>query len=273
MINQITRSLIPTCLAACAGLVVAAAPSGAHEIKVLLDRMDVKKGDQDAVFLAWGHLLPTDQPVRAQDVERYQFWTPSGSVRTLATSGESDQRNTVHLEEEGLYTAGAVRKPAVMTIFRFEDRHVHFLGPKTKIRPGARVEDSMRSFQFAKALVTTGRGSEKPRPIGHALEIVPAVAPENWVVGRDIPFQVLFEGRPISGKLFQAKPLNFKPDDVWTWTRTTSQHGTAELRPDRAGTWLLKATVERPSAPADREQFDVDQWTSTLILEIRAQEN
>jgi uncharacterized GH25 family protein len=256
---------------AAAGLVltVVGMRAHAHEIKVLLDRLSVQKGDQDVVFLSWGHMLPTDRPVRGEDVERYQLLTPSGSVRPLATNTESDQRNTIHLEEEGVYTAEAVRKSAILTIFRAGDKHVHFLGPKTKVRQGATVEESLRSFQFAKALVTAGVGSEKPKPIGHVLEIVPTIAPEGWVVGQEIPFQVFFEGKPVSGKLFQAKPLEFKPDDVWTWTRSTDQDGRAALRPDRAGTWLLKATVERPAALADREQFDVDNWMATLILEIR----
>jgi uncharacterized GH25 family protein len=254
-----------------AGLVlaIAAAPARSHEIKVLLDRMSVQKGDTDVVFLSWGHRLPIDRPTRAEDVEHYQLMTPSGSVRQLSTDGESDQRNVVHLEEEGLYTASAVRKPAVMTIYRFGDQHVHFSGPKTKVRQGARIEDSYRSFQFAKAMVVAGGGSEKPKPVGHTLEILPTTAPAGWVVGRDIPFQVLFEGKPISGKLFQAKRLDFKPDDVWTWTRPTDQDGMAVLTPDRAGTWLLKATVEQPATPGDREQFDGNHWTSTLILEVR----
>jgi uncharacterized GH25 family protein len=240
-----------------------------HEIKVLLDRMSVRKGDTDVVFLSWGHLLPTDGPTRGEDVERYRFLTPSGSVQILATDAESDQRNVVHLEEAGLYTAEAVRKPSVLTVFTLGDRHVHFIGPKTEVRPGAKIEDSFRSFQFAKAMVVTGDGSEKPTPVGHALEIVPTTAPEGWAVGRDIAFQVLYEGKPLSGKLFQAKPLDFKPDDVWTWTRPTDQEGVAVLRPDRAGTWLLKATFERPSPAEDRERFDADHWTATLVLQVR----
>ncbi len=250
------------------GLSMATARAEAHEIKVLLDQMTVEQGDEDVVFLSWGHLLPTDGPIRGEDIERYQFHTPSGSVQYLATDMESDQRNIVHLEEQGLYTAEAVRKPSVLTIFTLGDQHVHFVGPKTEVRPGAEVEDSFRSFQFAKAMVTTG-GSKTPKPIGHELEIVPKTAPESWVVGQDIPFLVLFKGKPLSGKLFQAKPIDFKPDDVWTWTRPTDQHGEAVLRPDHAGTWLLRATFDQPAPEADRELFDADHWTATLVLKIQ----
>jgi len=243
----------------------------AHEIKVMLDRLHVKKGEKDAVFLSWGHLLPTEGPIRGEDVEGYQLLTPSGSVQILATDKESDQRNVVHLEETGLYTAAAIRKPSVLTVFTLGDQHVHFLGPKTEVREGSNVEDSFRSFQFAKALVTAGDASdsETPKPIGHTLEIVPATPPAQWTVGQDIPLRVLFEGKPIFGKLFQAKPLDFKPDDVWTWTRPTDQAGQAILRPDRAGTWLLKASFDRPAAPEDQKRYDKDHWTATLILEVR----
>lgn len=240
-----------------------------HEIKVLLDQMNPKQGDPDVVLLSWGHLLPTDRPTRAEDVERYQLRTPSGSQRQLTIEGESDQRNTVHLDESGIYTAEAVRKPAILTVYRVGKQHIHFLGPKTKIRKGAMIEESFRSFQSAKAIVATNGLAEAPKPIGHALEITPAAGPREWAVGRDIPFQVLFEGKPISGKPFQAKPIGFKPDDVWTWTRPTDQDGRAVLRPDGAGVWLLRVVVDRPGPEADRAEFDVDQWTATLVLGIQ----
>jgi uncharacterized GH25 family protein len=240
-----------------------------HEIKVLLDQMSPRQGEEDVVFLSWGHHLPIDRPTRGEDLERYQILTPSGSQRRLTAEGESDQRNTVHLDERGIYTAEAIRKPAIMTIYRVGRQHIHFLGPKTKIRQGAAIEDSFRSFQSAKAIVATEGSSEPPRPIGHTLEIVPMTAPQNWRVGEDIPFQVLFEGKPISGKQFQAKPIQFKPDDVWTWTRPTDEDGKAVLRASEAGTWLIRTIVHRPAPAASLEEFDQDQWTATLVIEIR----
>lgn len=262
-----TAFAVVAALACCSGY------SRGHEIKVMLDQMNPKPGDEDVVFLSWGHHLPIDRPTRAEDVEQYRIWTPSGSQRRLAVEGESDQRNTVHLEEQGVYTAEAVRKPAIMTVYRVGRQHVHFLGPKTKIRQGATIEESFRSFQSAKAIVATAGGADVPKPVGHALEIVPAAGPDGWSAGRDIPFLVLFEGKPISGKPFQAKPLRFKPDDVWTWTRPTDQDGKAVLRPSEGGTWLLRAVVDRPAPDAERAEFDQDQWTATLIIEIRDKAN
>lgn len=255
-----------------AGLAIVSKSAEGHEIKVLLDRLSVSKGEQDAVFLSWGHLLPTDAPVRGETLEHYRFHTPSGSVQPLATDEESDQRNVVHLEEEGLYTAEAVRKSSIMTVFTLGDRHVHFVGPKTEIREGALIKDSFRSHQSAKALATSGNANEIPKPVGHDLEIVPTTAPADWVVGQEIPFQVLFEGQPLIGELFQAKPLDFKPDDVWTWVRPTDQEGQAILLPDRPGTWLIKATYKQPAPVDQHDLFDADSWTATLVFEIRAEE-
>lgn len=257
---------------ASAGLALAAAQAPGHEIKVLLDRLSVQPGDEEQVFLSWGHRLPTDGPTRGADIERYVLVTPSGSVQYLETDEESDQRNIVHLEERGLYTVGAVRKPAILTVFTLGDQHVHFIGPKDEVRPGARIDDSFRSFQFAKALALSGEEAETTNPLGHDLEIVPTGGPSGRVVGRDVEFRVPFEGREASGKLFQAKPLDFKPDDVWTWTRPTDQAGHVVLTPDRAGVWLLKVTAERPSPPEEREHFDADHWTATLVIEVREAE-
>ena len=244
-----------------------------HEIKVLLDQMSPKTGDKDVVFLSWGHLLPIDRPIRSEDIEQFAIRTPSGSRRQLVAEGESDQRNTVHLEEQGIYTAEAIRKSAILTIYRVGKQHIHFLGPKTKVRQGATIEESFRSFQYAKAIVATAPDAQAPKPIGHTLEIVPATGPDGWIVGKDIPFQILFEGKPVSGKQFQAKPISFKPDDVWTWTRPADQDGKAVLRPSEAGTWLIRTVVERPAPAADQAEYDRDEWTATLVLEIREKES
>ena len=61
-----------------------------------------------------------------------------------------------------------------------------------------------------------------------------------------------------------------KFDDVWTWTRATDQDGKAVLRPSEAGTWLIRVVIERPGPEAEREQFDHDSWTATLVINIRA---
>lgn len=266
-----TRAATSTCVLILTFLAfIPTQPAQGHEIKVLLDQMTPKQGDEDIVYLSWGHLLPVDRPTKADEIDRFVLRTPSGSQRQLTLEGESDHRNTVHLEEAGIYTAEAVRKPAILTVYRAGRQHVHFAGPKTKVRKDAHIEDSFRSHQSAKAIVATPGSTAVPEPIGHTLEIVPAAPPSEWVAGNDIPFQVLFEGKPIASKNFQAKPIQFKPDDVWTWTRATDQDGKAVLRPSEAGTWLIRVVVERPGPEAEREQFDHDSWTATLVIDIRA---
>jgi hypothetical protein len=181
--------------------------------------LECQKGEKDAVFLSWGHLLPTEGPTRGEDVEGYQLLTPRGSVQILATDKESDQRNVVHLEEEGLYTAAAIRKPSVLTVFTLGDQHVHFLGPKTEVREGGNIEDSFRSFQFAKALVTAGNASETPKPIGHTLEIVPTTPP------RPGPSAGTFRSRSFS-RASRSSASSFRPSR-WISSPTTSGPGPA----------------------------------------------
>ena len=243
----------------------------AHEIKVLAGHLVTQPGHRDTIYLSWGHILPVDMPIAAEDIKDYRFRTPSGSVQYLATNGYSLQANEVDVEERGLYTAEVSRHPSVFTVVVDPGgAHRHVSAPKAEATAeGGTIDYSARSHQYAKALIISGEaGSEAAGPIGQEFEIVALDAPEAWKAGGDLRVQVLFQGEPAPRQDVVARYLGFKPDEAWCYAIATDQDGMASIRVDRPGTWLIRAQRLQPSAEEDRSQFDVETYTASLALEV-----
>jgi uncharacterized GH25 family protein len=47
-----------------------------------------------------------------------------------------------------------------------------------------------------------------------------------------------------------------------------NKKGEFTLRPDKAGTWILKVNVKRKATEADQKEFDVESFTGTLTFEV-----
>src|SRR4051794_18972777 len=79
----------------------------AHDLRVLVARLVAATGQDDTVYVSYGHTLPVDQPIDADWLQDYHVKTPSGSVLTMVKEGTSLQSNVIHVEESGIYQAVA----------------------------------------------------------------------------------------------------------------------------------------------------------------------
>ncbi len=252
-------------------LFAGAASLSAHELKALASHLLVTKaGEKTTVYLSWGHTLPVDELVDAESVERYELLLPAGKATPLQAAGRSLQTNVVELAEEGVAQVVVGRKPAVLTyVVDAEGNRVLKRGPKSAVTAG-KIDYGMRSQQFAKALIVTGPPKgEAVRPVGQALEIVPADGPAQWRAGGELRFLVLLHGKPAASEQVLATYVGHRPDHAWPLAATTDRKGVATVRPDRAGTWVFKAQVRKPADGSVREQYDYEAYTATLALEIR----
>ncbi len=242
----------------------------AHDLKVLVSRLVAAPGEQDTVYISYGHVLPVDTPVDADTLDDYSLKTPSGSVVYLKKEGVSLQANEVHVEEEGTYQAVATRKPLVFSeVVDKQGNHTHVRGPKSGITEGT-VESTTRSLQFAKALLVSGSKNNNPlEPLGHVLEIVPADTPTAWKSGQDLTFQVLFGGKPLANADVFATYIGFKPDKAWCYATSTDPKGAAVVRPSQPGTWVLKVKVQKPAPKGKQAEYDLESYSATLVLEVR----
>lgn len=251
-------------------LILTAAPlARAHDLKVLAARLAAATGETDTVYISHGHTLPVDVPIDGKTLQDYRVLTPSGSVLELTKEGVSLHANEVKVEESGVYTAVAARKPAVYTEYVDKDgNHKHLPGPKSVVSEGT-IDHATRSHQFAKALLVSGEASADPaKVLGHEIEIVPVDAPGRWRSGRDLRFRVLFQGKPLSAGDVVATHVGFKPDGAWCYATSTDAKGVAVVRPSQAGTWVLRARVLKPSAKDRQDEYDIESYTATLALEV-----
>ena len=257
------RHALPALLLACGA-------ASAHEIKVFASNPAVAEGGgKCTVYLSWGHRMPVDELIDGTTLEKYDLLPPTGAASPLKAADTSLQANSVTLKDAGVHQAVAVRKPSVITyVLDKEGERVMKRGGKSSITEG-KIDSSMRSVQAGKALIVVGKPSEDAvKPAGLPVELVPLDPPSKWKANADLKFQVLVNGKPVGAAAVEARVVGFKPDDAWGYSTHADKTGTATVRPDKAGTWVLKVNVKVPSAETDRKEFDEVSYTGTLTLEV-----
>ena len=75
------------------------------------------------------------------------------------------------------------------------------------------------------------------QPVGAKIEIVPDKNPYGLLVGQSLTVQLLFDGKPLSGRALTA--ANRYRSDVVTKTVRTDASGKATFVIDRTGDWLF----------------------------------
>jgi uncharacterized GH25 family protein len=124
-----------------------------------------------------------------------------------------------------------------------------------------KAEGRERYRRYLKSIIQAG---DKPddtykKVLGQKLEIVPQSNPAALKAGDSLVVQVLFDGKPLAGARLSAHVRS--DGKVETQKVVTSKEGTATVKIDRAGTWLLRLVHMRRAADdkeADWESF----WAS-----------
>lgn len=247
-------------------------PIFAHEIKVFASQQAIAEaGGKTTVYLSWGHRVPVDDLIDGATLARYELLAPGGDRVTLKAEGTSLHANSVELKSPGVYQAVVDRKPSVFTYVLDQDGQRQLRrGGKSSVTEGT-IDVATRSMMCGKAIVVVDKPGEEPlNPVGQVVEIVPLDSPSKWTANSDLKFRVLIQGKPVSTEfpIFEARPIGFKPDNAWSYATTVNRQGEATVRPDRAGTWVLKVNVKRKAAQADLKEFDQESFTATLTLEV-----
>jgi uncharacterized GH25 family protein len=251
--------------------VAVATTAAAHEIKVFASRQALPEGGGKAtVYLSWGHRVPVDELVDAAPIERYDLIGPDGKATALKKEGVSLQTNAVEFKDAGVHTAVVTRKPSVYTYVLGDDGERQLKrGPKTE-HAGGKIESGTRYQQAGKALIVVGKpGDAAPKPIGLPVEINPLDGPAKWAANADVRFQIVLYGKPVPTAEVQARYVGFKPDEAWCYATESDRKGEFAVRPERAGTWVVKVNVKRLTQGKTREEYDFESYTATLTLEVR----
>jgi uncharacterized GH25 family protein len=262
-------------------VLLAAAPTFAHDLRVMGAKKVEKPGEDAIVYVTFGHTEAVDETVEAKQIENYGVVSPSGSTKLLdKREGASLHDAKFKLEERGVYQAVATTTIELQTKIKGDDgRHRHMDGSKAEVKrknPDAKIVSAVKSQQFAKALIVVGRPERGPEPSGMGFEIVPLDKPAEWKSGAKLRFQVLFNDAPLPNVTLTAAPIGAKKrdkaadhdDEGWTKSKKTNSKGVAEIEVDEPGRWVFQVERVIDAAPVHREQYDKENYVTSLTMEI-----
>lgn len=209
------------------------------------------------VAFSCGHKYFLNQSV--PDVTRFRPWliVPGGRQMPLAwrrvTSSEAWL--TVPLLGPGTYVVCATA-----TAPEYWSRTAQGWRPGGKHQvPGAL--ETGKYLKSVKTFLQVGRPSDDYRRLlGAEIELLPLADPTTLKPGQTLPVQLWFRGRPLAGVEVMAVPRGFQPASHGQAPvkAKTDDKGTARLKLDKPGTWLVYARHEIPtpgSPLADRENY------------------
>lgn len=255
------------------GLVVPLA-SQAHTLRVFVNRLVFEPGKKGTIYVGYGHLLPVDEVIAAEELDQFQLHGDKGAVKPLTKSGRSLHSNEVVFEEPGLYQAELTRKPLIYCSYTDAAGKPGFVRqPKNtaKLPAGATLKLSARSHQFSKAVVLCGEGSGRTAgPLGHPLEIVveSALGQQGYSADAPLKVRVLFDGKPLAGVKVDAASFTLSPDGLPETASETDSDGRTTLELPEPGAWVLSVVHKFDSAAADRAAFDQESYTASIAIPV-----
>lgn len=266
--------LLPKFLLSLGLIGLVALPTQAHTLRVLVTRPVPQPGMRTTVYLSYGHLLPVDEVIPAEEVGPYQVHTPGGSTRALETAGKSLHANDVTFDEPGMYQVAVTRQPLTYVSYTEASGVTGFQRlPKNqaKLPDGAKLTSSARSYQFSKAVVLNelAEGAATPA-LGHPIEILVESKPTRRGYSADEPVRarVLFRGKPLAGVKVSAASTTRNPDGVPGVAGETDAEGRVALDLAEPGTWVLDVLHVVAADPADRAAFDNERFVATTSIPL-----
>jgi len=141
--------------------------------------------------------------------------------------------------------------------------------------PGKRAEyvnvvNAGKYVKSVKTFISVGQGSESfKKTLGHTIEIVPQVNPSMLKPGQQLTVSVLFKGRPVGGipvfgiyEGFKSKEHSDRPIQT-----QTDANGTASVKVDRPGKWVVFAKYELDK-PGE-EGVDYANYRPYIMFEVQ----
>jgi len=173
------------------------------------------------------------------------------------------------LGEAGVAALWVESRPRTLSLEPKEVEHyLHEIGAPPAVRTrwqsgGQRWRESYAKLAKTYVRVGAPEGDRSwAEPVGQPLEMVPGRDPTSLAAGDDLPVTVLKAGKPLPGLTGAADSGGGRKPVVGT----TDAGGRVTFTLDRAGPWLLKATLLQESTDTD---VDWHSLFTTLTLSVR----
>ncbi len=249
-------------------LLVFSASSFAHEYWFEADKFFLAPKESTAVHLFVGEALKHDEERAFQLSKTTMFRLFSdGNSLDLKTKVKDEALPIYNFEAEksGNYLLALERNwsyiklsPKDFEDYLREDGMEYIIAERAKLGESQK-EGSERYSRFLKTLLQVGAEKDATfkKKAGLMLEIVPLENPYSKKIGDNLKFQVLFDGKPLSGKTVFAD--NKDGADVTNQKLKTDGQGKVSVKLDRQGVWLVRLVFmqrcKTDCAEADWESF------------------
>ena len=201
---------------------------------------------------------------------RFELVTPHGTTNLLAAlpDGEIKPVLTRSLDFEGtaLLTMEHAFFLTALSNEKFLEylEHEEFDEKMLRAGMGQRAKQRERFARAFKCLIQVGEkanGDVYRQVLGQKIELVLQQNPYLLNPGERLDVQVLFEGKPLAGKLLKAFNKDSAGEISESKARTNAQ-GIAQFTLDKPGIWMLRFVQLRPCVERSAGDCDGVDWES-----------
>lgn len=136
-----------------------------------------------------------------------------------------------------------------------------------RVEEGKAAEPAVLSEATSAALVNTKPGSAGfDGPTGARLQIIPLANPADMKVGDELPVKLLFDGKPLPGRLFATYDGFSTREGTFATTAVAEKDGAAFIKITAPGLWVVKASHSQPEAAATHGRYSAN---TNFVFTIR----
>lgn len=238
----------------------------AHDYWIMPATFQPKKGKVLKVAFTNGHKYFVNEGI--PDITRFQlcFITPKGENIPLTYS---------RVEPKAAWAKIPIRGQGTYVISAVSISPEYWCQTTDGWKPGGKAEhaNATKAGMYVKSVKTflnVGQSSESYKTaFGHTIEIVPQVNPSMLKQGQQLTISVLFKGKPIEGIPVFGIYDGFSPkehSDRPIQTKTDA-NGTASVKVDRPGIWIVFAKYELDT-PGEKE-VDYANYRPYIMFEVQ----
>jgi len=195
------------------------------------------------VFMVSEEIEPLDQMdlslVKANDIQKLNL-KPNDMLLT--------HDGVVELKQEGTYLLAGHRKGMIWS----QTTQGWKQASKKELQG---VLSSGKYEKFCKTIVVAGQPDEGYKKIlGHQLEIVPLGDPQQAVIGKDLRFQILFDGKPLSTEVYATYDGFTDAPNTYAYFTEADENGVGRVKITHPGTWMVRVQHKLTEPTEDYDQ-------------------
>ena len=238
------------------------ASANAHEFIIKPVQLDVAVGHKLPFSVVSCHVFIVSEEL--EPIDQVEVCLIDGTGKTDLKLEQNDILLTLdgaaELKKEGTAILVGHRKGMIWTKTTQGWKQASKKGLKGVISSG-------KYEKFCKALINVGKPDEGYKKIvGHKLEIVPVSNVAEPVVGKDMTFKILYDGRPVSTEVCATFDGFTNNPNTYAYFTETDDKGMAKIKITHPGTWMVRV---QKSIEKATEDYDKHVMRAVLVFGVK----